>query len=79
VPLWAEVEPVSLAKQGTLTTFAGLAATHFDRFIDGRDLSRFGDAARAVSIDRLPALIAAITPEQVNTDVLFLPPAWPRR
>jgi hypothetical protein len=53
-----------------------LAAVHFDRFIDSRDLSRLGDQARPVPIDRLVSLIEGINPEQINTDVLFLPPRF---
>jgi FkbM family methyltransferase len=33
VPLWAEVEPHSLVRQGSLASFADLSAAHFDRFI----------------------------------------------
>jgi FkbM family methyltransferase len=76
VPLWAEVEPHSLARQGSLARFADVTGAHFDRFIDTRNLIRFGEAACPVPIAELKSLIAGITPEQVNTDVLFLPPRF---
>lgn len=77
VPLWAEVEPRSLLRQGSLETFATLAKVHFDRFIDARDLLRHGEKAEPVPISNLATSIEALTPEQVNTDVLFLPPRCP--
>lgn len=77
VPLWAEVEPLSLTRQESLATFATPAAVHFDRFIDARNLVRWGDKAHPVPIGELESLIRAITPEQINTDVLFLPPRFP--
>jgi FkbM family methyltransferase len=75
VPLFAEVEPHSLKRQGRRESFATLVAAHFDRFIDSRDMVRLGAGAEPVPIERLEALIAGITPEQNATDVLFLPPA----
>lgn len=75
VPLWAEIEPHSLERQGSLAGFASLAAKHFDRFIAARELVREGPAARPAPIEALPALIHGISPRQVNTDVLFLPPS----
>lgn len=74
VPLWAEIEPTSLARQESLATFVELAGAHFDRFIAARDLVRLGAAARPSPIGDLRALISGITPEQLNTDALFLPP-----
>ena len=76
VPLWAEVEPRSLNLQGSLSAFAGAAAAHFDRFIDSRDLMRLGDKANPRPIGELAGLIEGIKPEQVNTDILLLPPAF---
>lgn len=75
VPLWAEVEPHSLARQGSLERFAALAATHFDRFIEAGDLVRDG-GARAAAIGELPALIRRIGPREITTDVLLLPPSF---
>lgn len=75
IPLWAEVEPVSLRRQGALSTFASTAATHFDRFIDARSLVRVGDGAKPSPITELPRLIQGITPEQAAADILLLPPA----
>ncbi len=75
VPLWAEIEPHSLERQGRLAGFASLAAEHFDRFIASRDLVRDGGAAHPAPIAALPALIHGISPTQMNTDVLFLPPS----
>ena len=77
VPLWAEVEPLSLRRQGSLASFADLAAAHFDRFVPADDLLRHGDDARAVPIAELGALIDSITPARCNVDVLFLPPGCP--
>ncbi len=57
VPLWAEVEPRSLQRQGALASFAALAANHFDRFIPSRELVRCGPHATARPIGELPALI----------------------
>jgi len=74
VPLWAEVEPHSLALQGSLARFAALAAEHFDRFIESRDLLRDGSAARPAPIAALSDLMQRIGPGEMNTDVLFLPP-----
>jgi FkbM family methyltransferase len=73
VPLWAEVEPRSLIRQGSLSAFASGAAAHFDRFIDSRDLMRLGDKANPRPIGELGKLIEGIKPEQVNTDILLLP------
>lgn len=75
VPLWAEVEPGSLRRQGTLEAFAGIVAAHFDLFIDSRDLIRLGAHALPRPVREFRGLIDAITPEQINTDVLLLPPA----
>jgi FkbM family methyltransferase len=77
VPLWAEVEPHSLQRQGVLASFPALAAAHFDRFIASRDVQRHPEAA-PVPISELGALIRAIPPEQINIDVLFLPGSFPR-
>lgn len=76
VPLWAEVEPISLRRQGTLDRFPDAVAAHFDRFIGSAELSGLGVAAVPRPIAELSDLIAAITPEQVSTDVLLLPPAF---
>jgi len=74
VPLWAEVEPRSLRRQGTLEVFARAAAAHFDRFIDAGDLMRSGEKAVPRPMREFEGLIEGITPEQINTDVLLLPP-----
>ncbi len=74
VPLWAEVEPTSLGRQGGLDTFVNVAAAHFDRFIEADELKREGAAAVPQPISRLGRLVDSITPEQVSTDVLLLPP-----
>lgn len=74
VPLWAEIEPHSLALQGSLGRFAALAAEHFDRFIESRHLLRDGSAARPVPIATLARVVARIGTGEMNTDVLFLPP-----
>lgn len=75
VPLWAEVEPSSLAMQAGVAAFERVARAHFDRFIPSKELIRLGAAARPVPIAGLGALLRGITPEQLNTDVLLLPPA----
>lgn len=74
VPLWAEIEPHALARQGSLERFAELAAQHFDCFVESRILVRDGAGARPAPIAELPALMRGISPRQVNTDVLLLPP-----
>lgn len=73
VPLWAEIEPASLERRGSLERFAALAAEHFDRFIESRDLVRDGSAARTQPIGELVGLMGRIGPT-LNTDVLLLPP-----
>jgi FkbM family methyltransferase len=77
VPLWAEVEPHSLQRQGALASFPALAAAHFDRCIPSRDLLRHPEPA-AIPISELSALIRTIPPGHVNIDVLFLPGSFPR-
>jgi len=79
VPLWAEIEPRSLRRQGTLEIFAETAAKHFDRFIDSRDLVRDGADTLPRPIGELGDAIAAITPEQINTDVMLLPRGFGER
>jgi FkbM family methyltransferase len=79
VPLWAEVEPLSLRRQGALDIFPAAVAAHFDRFIDARDLINIGAAAVPRPIAEFPRLVAGITPEQINTDVLLLPRAFSGR
>lgn len=79
VPLWAEVEPHSLIRQECQESFAARVAAHFDRFIASRELLRLGAKAHPVPIGELEALVRGITPEQGNTDVLFLPPRFPAR
>jgi FkbM family methyltransferase len=79
VPLWTEVEPISLRRQGTLDRFPDTVAAHFDRFIDSAELRRLGAAAIPRPITALPALLAGITPEQISTDVLLLPRAFNAR
>jgi FkbM family methyltransferase len=83
VPLWAEVEPYSLIRQGTLDSFASVASGHFDRFIDAREFLKGGTRAEPVPIASLESLIRDIAPDlprdiespdwRHNTDVLFLP------
>lgn len=73
VPLWAEIEPCSLAEQGGVAEFVRLAGAHFDRFVEARDLVRHGANARPSPIAALTALIESIGPE-MNRDALFLPP-----
>lgn len=79
VPLWAEVEPVSLKRQGTLDIFAERVAAHFDRFIESVELLRLGTAAVPRPISAFAAFVAAIPPEQISTDVLLLPPGFSSR
>jgi FkbM family methyltransferase len=74
VPLWAEVEPCSLLRQGTLESFVGAVAEHFDRFIDARELIRTGANAVPRPVREFGQLVQGVTPEQINTDVLLLPP-----
>lgn len=76
VPLWAEIEPDSLRRQGSFDGFVALAAQHFDRFIASRDLLRSGIDAPGRPIAELADLIREIIPPQENTDVLFLPPGF---
>lgn len=73
VPLWAEVEPHSLRRQGALEIFAEAAARHFRAFIDSEALQARGLEAEPVPISALPGRIASIRPPQVNTDMLLLP------
>ncbi len=79
-PLWAEVEPISLRRQGTLDRFADTVAAHFDRFIPSTELRRLGVAAVPRPIAEFPGLVTALTGEG-STDVLLLPPSftasWP--
>jgi FkbM family methyltransferase len=79
VPLWAEIEPHSLRRQGTLDIFAGAVRAHFDRFIEAHDLTRLGAAAVPRPITELGNLVAGITPAQLNTNVLLLPPTFSAR
>lgn len=72
VPLWAEIEPCSLAEQGGVAEFVHLAGEHFDRFVEARDLVRHGVVARPSPIAALMQLIESIGPE-LNRDALFLP------
>jgi len=74
VPLWAEIEPHSLVRQGSFERFASLAAAHFDRFVTARDLVSAGAAARRAPVAELAGLMSRISPRQMNTDVLLLPP-----
>jgi len=78
-PLWAEIEPHSLRRQGTLDIFAGAVRAHFDRFIEAHDLTRLGAAAVPRPITELGNLVAGITPAQLNTNVLLLPPTFSAR
>ncbi|HVM94955.1 MAG TPA: FkbM family methyltransferase [Candidatus Acidoferrales bacterium] len=73
VPLWAEVEPHSLKLQGSLESFVDLAASHFDRFIESRDLLRLGNQAQPAPIRDLQSVIHRLTPNHETTDVLLLP------
>jgi FkbM family methyltransferase len=76
VPLWAEIEPHSLRRQGTFDLFAAAVAAHFDRFIESHDLTNLGASAVPRPIAEFAGLVAGITPEQINTDVLLLPPGF---
>jgi hypothetical protein len=76
VPLWAEIEPRSLLRQGTLEAFTETVAAHFDRFIDARELIRQGARIAPKPIREFGALVHGITPQQINTDVLLLPRKW---
>jgi FkbM family methyltransferase len=76
VPLWAEVEPRCLRRQGTLERFAAGAAAHFSRFLVSRDLIRLGEQAVARPIADLPGLIHGMKGEAANVDALFLPPSF---
>ncbi len=78
-PLWAEVEPISLRRQGTLDRFPDTVAAHFDRFISSTELRRLGVTAVPRPIAEFPELVAAVTPEEGSTDVLLLPPAFSAR
>lgn len=73
VPLWAEIEPASIARRGSRAAFATLAAEHFDRFVEAHAVIRDG-IAHPTPIGELAALMERIGPRQSNTDVLFLPP-----
>jgi FkbM family methyltransferase len=75
-PLWAEVEPISLRRQGMLDGFADTVAAHFDRFIPSAELRRLGVAAVPHPIAEFPELVAALTPGEGSTDVLLLPPGF---
>jgi FkbM family methyltransferase len=75
VPLWAEIEPLSLRRQGMLDQFAQVAARHFDRFVRSAALLKNGAAAAAEPIAMLQTLIDSVTPAQLHTDVLLLPPS----
>jgi FkbM family methyltransferase len=79
IPLWAEIEPHSLRRQGTFDIFAAAVAAHFDRFIEAPELIRLGAAAVPRPIAGFADLVAGITPEQINTDVLLLPRAFSAR
>ena len=79
IPLWAEVEPISLRRQGTLERFPATVAAHFDRFIASTELRRLGAAAHPQPIAELADLVAGITPQETFTDVLLLPPAFSGR
>ena len=72
VPLWTEIEPRSLIRQGNLTALPAAAAACFNRFIDSRDLMRSGERATPMPIGKLASFIARIEPDN-NTDILLLP------
>jgi FkbM family methyltransferase len=76
VPLWAEVEPSSLRLQGAMDLFVPAVAAHFDRFITAYDLKEFGERAALRPVGDLSQVIEGIKPEQLNADLLFLPPAF---
>jgi FkbM family methyltransferase len=75
VPLWAEVEPLSLARQGRLDSFEDLAAAHFDRFVDSHSLLKLKDKAPPRSIAALGSLIRSLSAQGGSTDILLLPPS----
>ena len=70
VPLWAEYEPGLLARHGGVEAFFAAAGTHFDRFIEARDLLTRGAAAVPQSTARLAEVLSR---EPLQTDVLLLP------
>jgi len=78
VALWAEIEPHSLEKQGTLDTIEAIAAEHFDRFIQEKDLLHFGLEARQIPVSGLGKLMREL-PWGHESSVLLLPPALKSR
>jgi FkbM family methyltransferase len=75
-PLWAEFETPVLALQGTLDRFFAAAETHFDRFIDARDLMNEGVACRPRPIHHLSQVLPKDGDRLFSTDVLLLPPGF---
>ncbi|MGJ5818492.1 FkbM family methyltransferase [Paludibaculum fermentans] len=71
-PLYTEVEPLSLRRQGVYNTIAGVAAQHFDRYIEAKDIVSLGAAAPVHPICEFASYLANLP--GINADVLFLPP-----
>lgn len=73
VPFYTEIEPLSLRRQGVLTTIAGVAARHFDRYIEAKDIVSKRGAAPVRPISEFAAYLKGLP--EITTDVLFLPPS----
>lgn len=71
VPLWAEIAPQLLARQGDLKQFVMDMAHWFGSYLTRPDLEREEVKAKVRAIDEFPALVERLGDKQ--TDVLFLP------
>lgn len=73
VPLWAEIAPQLLSRQGDLEKFVGEMTHRFASFLTRPELNLHELQTKPRSIDEFPALVARLGNTQM--DVLFLPPA----
>ncbi len=73
VPLWAEIEPLLLARQGNVEQFIWDVTQHFCWYVTRTMLETDGPDAAPLSIDTFRELVASLTTGTECTDVLFLP------
>ncbi len=72
VPLWAEVEPMLLARQGNVEQFIWNVTQHFCSYVTRTMLETDGLDAAPLPIETFCELVARLTGE-AHMDVLFLP------
>ncbi len=73
VPLWAEIEPLLLARQGNVEQFIWNVTQHFCSYVTRTMLETDGLDAAPLSIETFRELVARLTTGTECTDVLFLP------